>query len=198
MNKTLFVVRGRTLRLLIIVAALLLIASSASAKVRTDAMMPYYARIERDGAYHTDEWAAIVFYRPPECVPDAFDLLVFFDFAAFECAPPTVDGFMVWAGDVPSQANLHGLGDVPVWFVAWPELEAAMEDDILTMSDLEGMESLLVGSASFYKETIHPYGGAQVPMLNYVAHGTLSDGRSFQVNVTWAAKDIRNVRIEFK
>ena len=151
--------------------------------------MPFYACIERGEAFHTDEWAAIVFYRPSECVPDNFNLLDFYDFEnAFGCTPYTTDGFTIWAGEpwvsAPIQIQLHGLGAVPVWFVGWPEMQAAIADDILSMSELEAMPSLLTGSASFYNETLHPDGGAQVPMINYVAHGMLDDGRTFRVHAT--------------
>lgn len=51
-------------------------------------------------------------------------------------------------------ANLHGLGAVPVWFVSWPEMQAALADDVLTV--LLSLPSLRIGSASFFKETQHP------------------------------------------
>jgi hypothetical protein len=203
------------LLLLVVVAVLLLAASVAYANVRTGGAgdVPFYARIERgsvsltDHIVHTDEWAAIVFYRPPECVPDGvpydFDLLDFFDFGAFGCTPPTTDGFMIWESEpgpdsTPIQINLHGLGAVPVWFVSWPELLAAVADDNLPMSELKEMDSLLIGSASFYKETLHPAGGAQIPTINFVAHGRLQDGRSFQVHATGMATGYRQVKIGFQ
>ena len=36
---------------------------------------PYYARISSEGAPQTAQWAAIVFYRDPSCVPSDFNLL---------------------------------------------------------------------------------------------------------------------------
>ena len=168
----------------------LIVAPSVYAKIRTGGGgdMPFYARIERGYVLHTDEWAAVIFYRPPECVPDDFDLLDFYDFEAFACAPPTTDGFSIWAGEPwvsgPIQLKLHGLGAVPVWFVAWPELEASIVDDSLTMLELELMQSLLIGSARFYSEALHPTGVARVGMINCVAFGMLEDGRSFEVHAT--------------
>ena len=87
---------------------------------------------------------------------------------------------------------------MPVWFVAWPQLEAAMADGILTMPKLEGLPSRLIGSASFFKETLHPTGGAVVPMINIVACGLLEDGRSFQMHVTGAGVNAPNASIEFE
>jgi hypothetical protein len=188
------------------VAVLLLVAPASYAKVRTDAVIPYYARLSDQDLFHTDDWAVIVFYKLPECVPDDFNLLEFLDVPnALYCADTTA-GFMIWAGEpwesAPIQMEVQGMGEVPVWFVSWPKLEAAIADDVLFVSDLERM-SPLIGSASFYNETLHPSEGAKVSMINYVAHGTLLDGRTFQVNVTWPhavgpEAPIRNVRIEFE
>lgn len=199
----------RVLPFLVVMALLLLAVSIAYASVRTGGGgdPPYYANIEPGYIYHTDEWAAIVFYRPPECVPDGvpydFDLLDLFDVpGAFGCTPPTTDGFIIWESEPwlssPIQVSLHGLGAVPVWFVSWPELQAAVADGSLPMSELKAMGSLLTGSASFYQETLHPDGGAQVPMINFVAHGTLQDGRSFQVHAKAGPAGVTQVNIAFK
>jgi len=97
----LFAALRRALLLLVVIAALLLVAPSAYAKIRTPGGgdVPFYARIERGETLHTDEWMAIIFYRPQECVPENFNLLDFFDLAAFSCTPPTPDGFTIWAGE---------------------------------------------------------------------------------------------------
>ena len=199
--KSLLAAPRRALLLLIVMVALLFVAPTSYAKVRAEAVMPGYARISYEDLIHTDEWAAIVFYRLPECVRDDFNLLEFYDMpTALSCADTTA-GFMIWAGEpwesAPIQMELHGLGAVPVWFVPWPALQAAVDDGMLNMPELEVM-SPLIGSASFYNETLHPTGGAVVPMINFVAHGTLVDGRSFQVNATGIGVDYRNVRIEFQ
>ena len=165
--------------------------------------IPAYART--DIIPHNEEWAAIVFYREPACVPDGFNLLNIVDIpAAFGC-PLTVAGFEIWengpppfSSDVaPIFSNLHGLGAVPVWFVSWPELREQIADGVLTITDLASMASLQVGSASFFDERLHPIGGAQHPNLSIVAHGRLLDGRSFQFEAT-ASLQIKSIRIAFK
>ncbi len=215
MRTTLFAAPRRAVLLLVVVAALVLVAPSVFAKIRTPGGgdLPFYARIEATEILHTNEWAPIVFYRPPGCVPPGFNLLDFYhfpdgtSFGAFECEPPTTDGFMIWDGEPwdsdPIQINLHGLGAVPVWFVDWDELQQTIEDnnDTLPMSELVAMESLLIGSASFYKETLHPTGetgAVKVPMINYVAHGTLDDGRSFHVHALLVDERVTKVSIKFK
>lgn len=59
-----------------------------------------------------------------------------------------------------------------------------MSDHVLNMTELSALSSLRKGSASFYQETLHPAGVAQVDMKNIVARGMLEDGTPFQVHVT--------------
>lgn len=147
---------------------------------------PVYARIGTE-AIHTDEWAAIPFYRDPSCVPADFNLLNFFDAPrAFGCAL-TVEGHVVWKNGpppedfAPIQQVLRGAGPVPVWLVAWPELEAAMADGVLTIVELAALPSLQRGYAHLFHETLHPSEAAKRGMIKLNARGTLDDGRSFSV-----------------
>jgi hypothetical protein len=77
--------------------------------------LPYYARIEgTEEPFHDEIWAPIAFYRPPECIPNDFNLLDFYDFElAYGCEPPTTDGFMLWEGEPylsnPQLIKLYGL-----------------------------------------------------------------------------------------
>jgi hypothetical protein len=185
-----------------------------AANVRIDNIeMPAYARIAGpavDGGveevFHDDEWAAIPFYRPPACVRPEFNLLLFFDIpAVFGCGPPTVSMSTIWRNGpgidaAPIQVRVEGLGAVPVWFASWPELQAAIADGNLTIGELAALPSLLVGSASFYSETIHPTQAANVPFLQFVARGTLQDGRRFHVEATRSggAGRLTHVGISFR
>jgi hypothetical protein len=196
-----------------LVATLALGLAPASANVRfDDDVIPAYARIAAgpvtggvEEVFHTAEWAAIPFYRPPACVPADFNLLDFFDIPrVFGCGPQTVQTSTIWRNgpgidQAPIMAQSRGLGAVPVWFVSWPELEAAMADGELTIGELAGLPSLLVGTASFYTETLHPTQAAQVPLTVFVARGMLDDGRSFQAQATRSggAGRLTHVRIAF-
>ena len=169
----------------------LMSSQSASAKVRLDnldELLPFYARIERNEIFHNDQWAVIVFYRPPACVPADFDLLQQFDVpGAFGCVLEetiTVGGFTLWDNgpfadppdQAPTQLIFQGLGAVPVWFVDWEELQAVIaEDGDLTIGDLEGMDSLLKGTASSYHETTHPFQSNKNGMVNFTGEGTLDE-----------------------
>jgi hypothetical protein len=164
---------------------------------------PFYARIDpywevpvpQDG-----DWAAIVFYRAPECVPTDFNLLLFFDFPAFDpatgfypgflrCPDLRVHGFELWPtarleDPAPRMILFQGEGDTPVWFVLWSELKPVVNGGHLTMLDLEDtnlMPSLRKGTAHFFSETLHVSGGAVVPKILMIASGTLADGTDFKL-----------------
>ena len=195
----------------------MLLAATAHAQVRVsvpeeDPGPPFYASLERAFVPHTDEWAAITFLRHPGCVPDGFNLLDLFDVpAAFGC-PLTVQGHLIYKNapppvdDAPIQVNLHGLGAVPIWFVSWPEMQAALADDMLTVPELLSLPSLRIGSASFFKETQHP--GNERPQgidngkIEITARGTLTDGSTFQFQVREMGVEqqsvTRHIRIEFR
>ena len=165
---------------LMVTMLLLVPASGASANVRTIATeIPYYARLVRGEFYHEGEWAAIVFYPPTACVPAGFNLLDRFDFVGAIGKPLTVAGFSIWddTSPGPRQAEFHGLGAVPVWFVNWPALQAAVADDLLTIGELSSLEHL-IGSASFYQETLHA-AEVDTAFVEMNAHGKLGDGRTF-------------------
>jgi hypothetical protein len=173
--------------------------------------IPAYARTDLQvGAFifHTDKWAAIVFYRAPGCVPRGFNLLEFFDVpGAFAC-PLTVSGFELWEngpppiGDAPLQTFNTGLA-VPVWFVDWIALQAALTDKVLTMPELESLEPLKGIATTFY-ELLNPTGGptdptagATVSSLTVTASGYLPDGTTFQYEYSDVRRDDRP-RIFFK
>ena len=172
--------------------------------------IPAYARVERPFVYHTAEWAAIVFYRAPNCVPGGFNLLAFFDPPPrpFWCSL-TISGFELWdngpgidAG--PRHTVSSGLS-VPVWFVPWPALEAAIADDVLTKLELESLAPLK-GVATRFHEVLNPFvppgptGGAKVPHLTITASGVLPDGKSFQYEFTdvFFPPAVAHVRIVFR
>jgi hypothetical protein len=171
--------------------------------------VPAYARIEAGRVIQDGAWAAIVFYRLPERVPQDFNLLLFFDPPrAFGCAL-TVRGFEIWKnGPPPLSADLgpiqtesRGLGAVPIWFVMWSELQGAIADGRLTVPELWTIPSLHIGSAGFYREGLRPAGVAQRSSLQIVAHGLLANGTSFQLHVAAVegqADSNSNVKISFR
>lgn len=188
---------------LVIVAAD--VARAADRLPQTSNDLPFYARLERGLIYNNGDWAAIAFYRPPDCIPTDFNLLDFFGApAAFGCnaQTPYLTGFGIFQNGpfaAPIQSRLQTTpGQVmPVWFVRWSELEAAIADDNLTITELEALPSLMKGGATFYTETLHPFQAAQQTMTSIVAMGFLADGRTFAYKATETKGILRNVQISF-
>jgi hypothetical protein len=171
---------------------------------------PFYARIDdvTHSVFHDGEWAAILFYRDPSCVPANFNLLQFFDPpAAFGCAPLT-QGYSLWQeamSGAPKIAKTSGEA-VPVWFVPVEAVNRAAQDGDLTIGELEGMDGLLVGYAEQYDETLHPHalppelggGGHPNPKLILNAKGRLEDGRQFNLHITQENDEVKAIQIQFR
>lgn len=142
--------------------------------------VPAYARMGPD-IIHTDEWAAVPFYRLPSCVPEAFNLLRFIDAPrAFGC-PLTVEGHEVWErgpGQEPAPRQVVTRGEnVPIWFASAPEVISAAGDGVLTIGELANLDSLVTGTADVYHEVLRP---GELIVIN--ARGTLDDGRPFRLH----------------
>jgi hypothetical protein len=145
----------------------------------------YYALFGRGFAPNDNGWVGIAFVRSPSCVPAGFNLLDWFD------APPTAWACTLtvageaWWHDVlvppPFQTRAHGLGAVPIYFVRWSELQAAIADDVITIGELESLPSLLIGEATFFEQITH---NTNQPTNHghetLVSRGLLEDGRSFE------------------
>jgi len=173
---------------------------------------PFYARIEPTPPYvfSDGEWAAIAFYRDPGCIPASFNLLLFFDPpAAFGC-PLTVHGASLHESEAllgaPKIAIFKGSGAVPVWFVPVEGVNQALQDGVLTIGELAGVEGLLVGYADQFHETLHPDplppefggGGHQNSKLVLNAHGQLEDERQFHLHIVEVQEELQAIRIQFR
>ena len=202
------------LTLLVAMNAMLLtppVRADIRLKVPEDNEPPFYARLSgyeftgAENVFRTEEWAAIVFYRAPACVPGAFNLLSFFDFSLLgvpqpDRCPLTVEGFEIWPappgpGVAPIQTKLSSLGAVPIWFVSWPEMQSILADRVVTVGELESAATLLKGDADFFTETLHPPASgplteaAQVGHITINASGELKDGRQFQFQAAVSGTD---------
>jgi hypothetical protein len=194
----------RRIRTALLMAPLLSAIAQGEVRVEfpeDDPGPPFYARIRHNFAIQNGQWAAIIFYRSPNCVAPSFNLLRLFNPAAFGC-PLTVEGFALYdqvpppPGVSPKQAKTFGLGAVPVWFVRWADLQTAVADGVLTIQDLAAMNPI-VGSATFFRETLHPTETAQVPKLSIVARGTTATGTFFvQASATGEGLELKHVTIE--
>ena len=172
--------------------------------------VPAYARIEAltPQIFIVEGWAVIAFYRSPDCVRPDFNLLEFFDPpAAFGCEP-AVEGFALFEPGVfpgaPKVAHLNGTGAVPFWFVPAETLLAAIQDGVLTIGELKGLEGLVVGLATQFTEMHQPTpdpllgGGNPKEKLVQSAKGTLQDGRSFQYHLTEQQGTVISIGLRFR
>jgi hypothetical protein len=206
------------------VASSVLVSSPVFAQIRIpfpspqDPGGPVYTTIERGLDLHDGPVAAVLFYRDPSCVPGDFNLLDGQDLAgfpdnprAFAC-PLTVDGFGVWkqgppADVVPRHVLTRGTGAVPVWFVAWPELQAAMADDLLTVGELRTLPSLQMSYAIHFEEhrvlsaISDPSEIVATEALEGTAHGAWAGVErlsTFEFSYSFERGRVRLVRIQFK
>jgi hypothetical protein len=188
----------------VIVLALLLVSQQtvpASTRLEGAGEVPFYARLERGYTFTNGEWVAVIFYRPPNCIPPDFNLLNLFDFqSCWLYGPPTTDGFSIWKDPETDMAPifqfLQGLGAVPVWFVTLSDYQAIVSDDVITIGELVELPSRKVGYASFYQETLRPAGGAVTNTMLIEAHGSLADGTLIKLQIEHTDRTFK-VKIKF-
>ncbi len=175
--------------------------STEPVRIESNGEVPFYARFGENETFSNGEWAVIIFYRSPECIPADFNLNQFFHFpgdsgpGAFACTPPTTTSIEYWAtgpetDPAPLVAEMTGRGAVPVWFIALSEVEAALADGVVTIGELAESPSLLKGEAASYTELLHPGQSNPQSLIQFAAQGTLEDGRSFMVDVSSGAPDV--------
>ena len=144
----------------------------------------YYALLGRGVIPNDAGWAGIVFVRSPSCVPSTFNLLDRFNPPTAWGCELTVEGEQWWhdlSTPPPFQTHTRGTGAVPVYFVRWSQLQAAIADDLLTIGELQSLPSLLIGRASFLEHIVHnTHQAANHGHETLVAHGRLDDGRTFE------------------
>lgn len=184
--------------------ALLVVAGAAWAKVTrivTEDGPPTYHDFQNLGfidgevfAIHDEEWAVVVFWRPPEDIPAGHDLFNDIDPDVFD-SEKLIKGFIMLDdnGDL-IMTEVHGLGEIRVWFVDWAGLQAAGSDGHLFIEELTALDPL-AGIATFFEERNHVAGVHQVSHLTTVARGTLEDGRKFDVEAVEHELEWVKVRI---
>jgi|SoiMethySBSTD1v2_1073268.scaffolds.fasta_scaffold01146_14 hypothetical protein len=120
---------------------------------------PFYSNFSATFMPADHGTVGIAFYRFPSCVPHSFNLLIQIDApAAFSCTL-AVEGKRWWwdpaVDPFPFQIRYSGIGAVPIYFVSAEELTAAIADGTLTIGELQGLPSLLVGVATDFHQVIH-------------------------------------------
>jgi hypothetical protein len=172
-------------------------------QIDSNGEVPFYARFGENETFSNGEWAFIIFYRSPDCIPADFNLNLFFHFpdengpGAFGCTQPTTTSVELWANGpetdpAPLVAEMAGRGAVPVWFFSEADIDAAMADGVVTIDELAALPSRMVGTAASYTELLHPSQSNAQPLIQFTAEGVLADGRAFLVDVSQGAPDVAN------
>ena len=159
--------------------------------------IPAYARLELlipdFDVPNNDDWAAIVFYRDPDCIPLNFDLGQFFHPpgpdgpGAFGCRL-LIEGSEFWANG-PGQdlapvyvRSRNAVPNLPVWFVDRTELDELFEQGMVFIDQIEALPSLIQGRAWWFEESLHPNGSAPEPAISLTARGRLETGGLFSLD----------------
>jgi hypothetical protein len=181
--------------------------------------IPAYARLEllipNFDVPNDRFWAAIVFYRDPDCIPPGFDLGQFFDFpsaagpGAFGCSL-RVEGQEIWQNGPPPGPGQPGdpapiyvrtrnaVPNLPIWFVAWGELKPLLDRGHIYIGEVAGMRSLIKGSASWFEEALYPNGSATLPGITMHAEGRLETGGNFTLDWHFVADGPEEVSIRLE
>lgn len=102
---------------------------------------------------------------------------------AFGCAL-TIRGFEIWQapppeGSAPRALKAHQIEAVPIYFVSIPDIETAITDGVLTISELDVLPSLRIGQATAFSIEVHPSLPYGTPGIEVSAHGVLQGGGDF-------------------
>lgn len=126
-----------------------------------DPGIPIYARVGPilNQFLVTESQLVIPFYRDPDCIPESFNLLSYYDPpTAFGCEL-TIEGKFVIEndaneGDFPIMVQTEGV-QVPVWIVDWVEFQDLMENESVTLPQIEALNPIK-GIAQQYEEYLSP------------------------------------------
>ena len=167
---------------------------------------PFYARLEVaavDPALipTNGEWAALVFYRQRQCIPESFNLLRLFDApAAFDCPLDAIAGYEVWTNapgvdPAPKHTRLTSSGGTSIWFVRVDDFYQAASDGIVTIGEFENIPSLRRGTADFYDELLRPSSTNSDILLHMTAYGRLEGGGGFRLVYTVTGSPFRGTKV---
>lgn len=167
-----------------------------------DPGIPIYARVGPilNQFFVADGQLVIPFYRDPDCIRGDFNFLTYYDPpAAFGCEL-TVEGKYVIEQDAeegafPIMALTQG-AQVPVWIVDWTGFQALIENESVTLSEIEALNPIK-GTAQQYEEYLSPRMNEHEVIIE--AGGTIPDtGQSFTFVLTHRGDQIESILLELE
>lgn len=167
-----------------------------------DPGIPIYARVGPilNQFFVTDGQLVIPFYRDPECIRNDFNFLTYYDPpSAFGCDLTVQGKFVIEAdaeqGAFPIMAHTEGT-QVPVWIVDWPEFQALMENESVTLPDIEALNPIMA-MAHQYEEYLSPRMDNHEVIIE--AAGSIPEtGQQFTFVLTHRGDQIEEVLLEIE
>lgn len=156
--------------------------------------LPYYVRLSPGGDFwalpSNDQWSVIVFLRDQDCIPLDFNLAEGFHLpgpdglGAFGCKP-LHEGFDLRFTSLDMSTppdyifTRNSTLDLPIWFVATPELMALLDRGFVYIDEIEALPSRVSGRAWHMEEQVMPFGTNPEATLRMTASGRLDTGGQF-------------------
>lgn len=162
-----------------------------------DPGIPIYSRVGPilNQFFIAEDRLVIPFYRNPDCIRDDFNFLNYYDPpAAFGC-DLTVEGKFVIEqdaeqGQFPIMVHTNGV-QVPIWIVEWSEFQALMENESVTLPEIEALNPVK-GVAQQFEEYLSPRIDEHEVIIE--ASGIVTEtGRDFSFSLTHRADQIESI-----
>ncbi|GEM_PF-1557451 len=167
-----------------------------------DPGIPIYARVGPilNQFFVTNGQLVIPFYRDPDCIRDDFNFLTYYDPpAAFGCDLTVQGKFVIEAdaeqGAFPIMAHTEGT-QVHVWVVDWAGFQALMENESVTLPDIEALNPIM-GVAQQYEEYLSPRIDEHEVIIE--ANGSISGtGQQFTFALTHRGDRIESISLSIE
>ena len=167
-----------------------------------DPGIPTYARVGPilNQFFIVGDQLVIPFYRNPECIPDSFNLLNYYDPpAAFGCELTVQGRFVIEKdaeqGQFPIMAHITGK-EVPVWIVDWAGFQLLMAEGTVTIVDIEKLNPIKATALQF-DEYLSPRINEHQVIIE--AAGRVVDSEEeFYFSLTHEGDQIKRIYLEFK
>ncbi len=173
---------------------------------------PMYSRgiATRGVPTELSDWCSSVFYRPPECVPEDFNLLTVVDFDLLDASsaavcPFVMEGFALWKDGEDPEINRPYYWElreaegatVPLWFFTTEDKYRAIQNGVLKIQEFDKMGSLLKGRARHFREIFNLDAPPGARVLEIIASGDLEDGRQFFMHFEAGSDGVEHLTVRF-